>query len=585
MAFKLFRNTHSLPSLYPRVERKLSTAKEKGYEIVGGYKLRKGAIKDYMPYPGMQESVCASECNLIFMCGQATSGKTFTMYMKALGGIDKYNFTARLISVRALDSKKGSSIFRDGVAVCGNTAGCEYSSSDIPTFSWPRWNSNLQLIHSNFNYANPSEKEQFEDYAKKQQASLIMIDEATEMKHFGMFTFWFMRNRDDSGMIPQMILSFNPLHTHWTTQMLRDAGYLDDNGFYLRKDMLGKVKYFYIKGDSPESIIWGDSKTEVAERAELVLKPEDQDAGLTVVDYVKSFTVLTGAAADNRELVNATGGQSVANLHAVGGTQRRVVGEAYFGPIENEEINVNREMIHNLWNNPVNGDENMYAAMDVSGGGANSDNCPIGIFKGNSLVAVKMFKGDPKELVTYIDNTLRQYEVPVQNFVFDATGIGDYLRAFTSGIPLKANARAIQEYDTEGNAVSLDTYFDLRSQLLSRLEVALQKGEINIALPKDTTVQYGRKGEYRRLIDILFDEIDVLAFSQKRGRRYAKSKDEYKAKHSKNSPDLMDMFMLIMFFFLDARPKKQPKPQVEDDAYDELFCPHPLSGWGNIRYW
>ena len=124
------------PGLYPNVERVLSTAKEKGYTIVGGYRLRSTGVVDYIPQPGLQEDVCSSDCNLIFMCGQGTSGKTFAMFLKALGGMDSQNFTARLISVRALDSKKGSSIFRDGVAVCGNFAGCDYCSSDIPPFSW-----------------------------------------------------------------------------------------------------------------------------------------------------------------------------------------------------------------------------------------------------------------------------------------------------------------------------------------------------------------------------------------------------------------------------------------------------------------
>ncbi|MDE6009332.1 MAG: hypothetical protein K2G90_09010, partial [Muribaculaceae bacterium] len=284
---------------------------------------------------------------------------TFSMYLKALSGIDKQDFKARLISVRGLDSKKGSSIYSDGIKVCGGFANCEASSSDIPSFVWSYWNSNLQLIHSNFNYANPEDKKRFEDYAKKNQASLIMMDEATEMNHFGMFSFWFMRNRDDSGMIPQMILSFNPLHEHWTTQMLKDAGYLGED-WYLKKDMIGKVRYFYVKGDTPSEIVWGDTREEVVERAQPRLQPEDIEAGLTETDLIKSFTVFTGTAADNRELVNATGGQSVANLHAVGGTQRSIVGEAYFGPVDKEEINVNRQMIHQLWENPVNDDENMY---------------------------------------------------------------------------------------------------------------------------------------------------------------------------------------------------------------------------------
>ena len=170
------------------------------------------------------------------------------------------------------------------------------------------------------------------------------------------------------------------------------------------------------------------------------------------------------------------------------------------------------------------------------------------------------------------------------NFAFDATGIGNYLRAYTSGVPLTANRRPIQELDKEGNPVNLDAYFNLRSQLLSRLEVMLQKGEISFAIPEDMTIPYGKKGEMRRVKDILFDEINVLIFETRNGKRYARSKDEYKAKF-KSSPDLMDTIMLFMYFFLDAKPKKQPAPQVADDAYDEIFSPHPLSGWGNYKYW
>lgn len=579
MAFRLLNKKIAFPALYPKVERELATVKKKSKTVVGGFTLRHNV--DFIPQVGLQEDVCASECNLIFMCGQGTAGKTFALYFKALGGCDKYGFTARIISFQQKDNEKGSSMLRDGITVCGNFAGCEQNVSKYPTFMWRQWNSNLQLIHCNFNGDNPDEFEDFMEYAKKQQASLITIDEATAIKKFDIFLFWFMRNRDSSGMIPQMILTFNPKHTHWTTAMLRDAGFLDEQGFYLRKDMIGKVRYFYNMGDTPDKIIWGHTKAEVVERAGLVLKPEDEAAGLTVYDYVKSFTVFTGTAADNRELVNATGGQSVANLHAVGGTQRKVVGEAYFGPIDNEEINVNRQMIHDLWRNPVNGDENMYATLDVSGGNTDSDNCPMCIFKGNQLIAIKTFRGDPKELVSWIDSNLQQYNVPVSNFAFDATGIGNYLRAYTSGVPLTANRRPIQELDKEGNPVNLDAYFNLRSQLLSRLEVMLQKGELSFAIPEDMTIPYGKKGEMRRVKDILFDEMNVLIFETRNGKRYARSKDEYKAKF-KSSPDLFDTIMLFMYFFLDAKPKKQPSPQVADDAYDALYQNQNF-GWGSRK--
>lgn len=560
----------SKPAPYPRVERVLSTAKEKGYTTVGGYRLRSSGVVDYIPQVGLQEDVCASDCNLIFMCGQATSGKTFSMYLKALCGMDKPNFTARLISVRALDSQKGSSIFRDGVAVCGNFANCEYSSSGIPTFAWKKYNSNLQLIHSNFNYGNPSEKEEFEDYAKKQQASLIMIDEATEMKHFGMFSYWFMRNRDNSGMIPQMILSFNPSHDHWTTAMLRDAGYIGDD-WYLRQDMIGKVRYFYNKGDNPEGIIWGDSREEVVELAGLTLKREDARAGLTVNDYVKSFTVFTGTAADNRELVNATGGQSVANLHAVGKTQRSVVGEAYFGPIDNEELTVSRQMIHNLWENPIGDDTNLYATMDISSGKEGNDCAPMIIWRGLQVIAIEMWRGGhPTELPNWLDTKLKKYGVPISNFAYDATGHGYWIQAFSSGIPVTWNKRVLQEYDEFGNPVTLDEYYNLRSQLLGKTKVLFVRGDMSIALDKNLELPYGKKGGTRRLIDILFDEMNIFITTTKNKKIYYRSKDEYKSKF-KSSPDLMDSLFLRSVFELDTRERKAPPKQVEEDAYSGLY--------------
>jgi hypothetical protein len=568
MPLRLINNRIKFPDLYPKVTRKLPTAKDEGWTKVGDFKLRKGI--DFIPQPGMQEAVCASDCNLIFMCGQGTAGKTFSMYLKALGGIDKFGFTSRIISVRAVDSQKGSSIFRDGVTVLGNFSNCDYSSSGVPTFSYPQWNSNLQLIHSNFNVRNPAEWKLFQDYAKKQQSSLIMVDEATEMEEFKMFTFWFMRNRDNSGMPPQMILSFNPLYGHWTNDMLIDAGYIDLDTWHLKPGMMGKIRYFYVKGDDPHGIIWGDSREEVVQAAGLRDKPEDIAAGITRYDYVKSFTVFTGTASDNRELVHATGGQSVANLHAVGATQRAVVGEAYFGPIESEENSLSRRMILNLWENPVDEDETMYATMDVSSGKAENDKSPMIIWKGHQMIAVEFFSGEPTEMSGWIKRTLEKYDVPISNFAYDATGHGYWMQGLTDGVPITWNKRVMQEYDQFGNPVTLDEFFNLRSQLLGKTEVLMKSGTLSCAIPQDTRFMYGRKGETRRFIDVLFDEMALFNKTTKNKKTYYRSTDEFKEKFH-FSPDIMTTIGLRAVFDLDARPRKQAAPDVREDAYDDFY--------------
>lgn len=556
----------SKPAPYPRVERKDPTVSDKGWDRVGGFTLRDKV--DFMPQRGLQEKLCACDSNLVFLCGAATMGKTYGMFLKSLEGIDKSGYTARMISVRLQDSKKGSSIFRDAVEVCGNFAGCEYNSSDYPTFSWKRWNSNLQLIHLNFNVNNPQEWEDFQEYCKKQQSSKILVDEATDAEEKALM-YLFSRNRDSSGMTPQSIWSFNPKHEHFTTRVLKDAGYLGDDWFF-KPEMNGATRYFYMLGDTFTDAIWGKTPEEVAERANIQISDGDRAAGVTIYHIVKSFTAFTGEASDNRKLIAATKGQVIGNLHAVGKTQRSILKGAYFGPVDNEELTVSRQMIHALWENPVNDDENMYATMDVSGGGEESDNCPMVIWKGLQIIAIKIFNGDPKQLVDWIDTTLREYNVPKEHFAFDATGIGYYLRSYSSGVPITANKRVLQEYDEYGNPVTLTDYYNLRSQLLGKTKVLFEKGELSCAIDKDMVLQYGKKGKTRRLIDILFDEMNVFITTTKNRKIYYRHKDEYKSKF-KASPDLMDAISYRAIFELDAREKKAPPKEIPDDAYDGLY--------------
>ena len=555
------------PNPYPKIDiRKQATAKTKGQYVIDGYELRSGI--DFMPQIGMQEQLCSCEANLVFICGEATSGKTYGMFLKALQGVHLNGFTARLISVRLQDSKKGSSIFRDGVQVCGNFGKCSYNSSDYPTFVWSQWQSNLQLIHSNFNADNPSEWEQFQDYAKKNQASLIMIDEATEIKQFKMFAYWFSRNRDSSGYSPQMILSFNPSHEHWTTEMLKDAGFLRED-YYLDKSKIGSIVYFYNKGNTPSEIIWGKTKEEVVRRANLTLRKEDKDAGLSVYDYVKSFTVLSATSADNREIVYATKGGSVANLHATGAEQRSVLGEAYFGELKKEEINVSRQMVHNLWENPINDDETMYATMDISSGATENDNAPMIIWRGLQMVNVEFFNGKPTEIAEWITTILSRYGIDVTHFAYDATGHGYWMQGLTNGIAVTANKRQIQEYDEFSNPIKTDDYFNCRSQLIGKTQVMFEKGEISCAIPKEKVIPRKHKGT-SSFINALFDEINIFASSKRQRKIYYKSKDEFKSKFH-FSPDIMDAVCLRAVFELDARPKKKPQTMVDDNIYYNLY--------------
>lgn len=568
------------PKQYPLSYHKDPDLEDKGWDRVGSFTLRDKV--DLMPQKGMQESICKCSSNLVFACGAGTAGKTFALMLAAMKGVGRKDYTARMISVRLQDSKKGSSIFRDAMRVWGDFADCQVSSSDYPTFYWPQWNNSIQLIHSNYNVDNPTEWAEFQDYAKKQQASFISIDEATEMRHFKMFLMWQMRNRDDSGMTPQMILTFNPVHDHFTTKMLLDAGYLGDD-WLLKPERIGVESYFYIKGDTVDTIVWGKTREEVVEQVGgIEVSDKERKLGLRPVDMVKSFTVFTGEAADNMKLVSSTKGGSIGNLHAMGETLRSVNMGAYFGPVENEKLEITRQMIHNLWTNPKDEDDNLYATLDVSGAKSENDNCIMVIWKGLCVIAVERFSGgDMKKLVSWIDYMLKSYGIPVNYFAFDATGIGYYLKDYTNGFPVTFNKRPMQEYDEYGNPINLEIYYNLRSQMIGKMKVLFEKGEISCALDKETEMPYGKKGGTRSFVNILFDEMNIFVSTTRNTRIYYRNKEEYKAKfHS--SPDLMDSIIIRAVFEFNAKEKKQHGRVYDDDAYIGLYSDDADDMWENL---
>lgn len=578
MAFRILRQPDRWPALYPKVERKLPTVSDKGWDKVGGFVLRDketyGVYADYMPQPGLQENLCACEANLILICGAATSGKTYSMYLTSGYGITHPGFTATLFSYREKDSQKGSSIFRDGVEVLGNFANCDYVSSGNIGFRFPQYNSQLQLANFNYNVNNPAEWSDFKEDMKKRQSSLIMVDEGTKMEEKAQL-YLFSRNRDSSGMVPQFIMSFNPEFEHFTCQkVLIPAGYTEPfrNGVCIKKDWEGRIRYFYLTGKTWDTAVWGDTPEEVVAAAGITITDEERAAGMTERSLCKSFTVFTGEAAGNRKLVNATEGQSVANLSASGDADALRGG--VFLPRNEEENNISKTLITRLWENPIGEDENMYATFDVGGG--KGDSAPIIIWRGLQMIAIEYFQGEPVELAGWIKSVLDRYGVPIEHFAYDGTGFGYFLQGLTNGISVTANKRPLQEYDEHGNPVTKDEFFNCRSQLLGKLEVALKRGDISCVIDKNKLVKFGTKNETRRFIDVLYDGVNLFITTKKNGKIYYKSKEEFKARF-KYSPGELDAMSLRMVFELDTRERKQPKPQVvADDAYDELYSRPPM---------
>ena len=119
---------------------------------------------------------------------------------------------------------------------------------------------------------------------------------------------------------------------------------------------------------------------------------------------------------------------------------------------------------------------------------------------------------------------------------------------------------------------------------MSKLEVAFRTGKISATIDINMRIPYGKKGETRRLIDVLYDEINTFRTMTKNKRIYYRSKDEYRAKFHA-SPNIIDTMYLRMIWDLDARPKKAAPKEIDDDAYSGLYNNFNSRGRGRSVVW
>ena len=162
----------------------------------------------------------------------------------------------------------------------------------------------------------------------------------------------------------------------------------------------------------------------------------------------------------------------------------------------------------------------------------------------------------------------------MRNFAFDAIGIGYFLASFTDGIPIIGNSRAITEYDSAGNPITLGSYFNLRSQLMDKCAVLIETGAMTCAVDKNTIIPHGKNKTPKKLIDAMQEEKNIFMKDVKNKKLYYRSKEEYRDRF-KSSSDIFDAFVNRAIFELDARPRKEAETELTEDDYAALY----QTGW------
>lgn len=558
-----------LPVKMPHVVRHIGSVHEKMWVEVDGKKMRKG--KDFVTQEGLQEYIIQREdVDILLLGSQPATGKTFGLLFAALDGLDKKTpgmaHGVLFVKKQLISTKDNAGSITQDAKVLYNFADCVYTSSENPTFTFPEWNTVITFTHANFP-DTPAGVRSMQEKFKNFQCARIFIDEATE-HNYQTFLYLQSRNRDTSGVVPRMVLTFNVNSWHWTRQVI-DWWLIKDPETGMRiadPAKIGKVRYAYFKGDTPHEIVWGDTRQEVIEKGGIVVPENLKKVGIKPEDMVRSVAFRPALMTENMEMLTATQGKQATNVFNLGSTEAKKLWLMDWDAEEISNSNVTNDLVNDIFDNPADADGEKYATLDVSMGG---DNCLMIIWQGHTITAIERLDGSRPEILPYqIKHYLSLHGVPQEHLAFDGTGVGEYLKGFVNGRPLIMNTRALPEYDEYGNVANTEQYYNLRSQLLAKTQYMIETHIMACTVDPRTIFPHGRNKAGKYLIDILKEEADVFRSTEKNGKTYYRLKKEFKVQYG-YSPDFMDTISYRAIFDIEAPTRKQAALEFNEADYYE----------------
>lgn len=194
-----------------------------------------------------------------------------------------------------LDDLKAGGGILDTFTEAYGEKGCKITESGNPHVDFPS-GARVDVTH-----LADQDKNKILQRFKGRQYDLIYFDEGTGFTWTAFVTLA-SRNRGKASWTGKMRMTTNPKRSHWLRKFL--DWYIGADGF-IREDRNGKIRYFYINGETVDDVVWGDTKAEVyavcKAKIDAKLKRINRGGGkATYEDLIKSFTFYLGSMSENK---------------------------------------------------------------------------------------------------------------------------------------------------------------------------------------------------------------------------------------------------------------------------------------------
>lgn len=497
---------------------------------------------------GAQERMLSADADILIGGGNRGGSKTFSLLLEGLRNVYDKNYNAILFRKEKPDLV---TIVDTAEEVYGQYGIYNRSDNDKTWYFYA--GGKLK-----FNYYN-DEYSDFKDRFQGHQYSYIGVDEITQMP-YDKFKYLLTCNRNAYGLRNRFFGTCNPDPDSWVRIFL--SWWIDPDTGLPIPERDGVVRYCFMDGDDPNTIIWGDTRQEVYEQCKEIIdklwKPAYDELGYKKEEvFVKSVAFVKAGLEENLKLLTSDP-TYLANLAGQSEEQRMrdLEGNWNFKNAGNDLIKTTH--LENAYKNAQQ-TENMkrYATCDVAFTGG--DNLVLWLWVGHHVKDMLVLRCDSKTAIYAVKNKLREWGVSEDCFAYDLNGIGQAFRGFfKDAVPFNNLAAPIPETSAEKESIKA-MYANLKSQCAYLLVQDFRNGNISFE-PDLLDRKFSGDGfEKMPLRNILQKERKCIRQSEDAADKgFALIPKKLMKKYVGHSPDFFESLLFRKIF--DIR-KKHTKPR------------------------
>lgn len=410
------------------------------------------------------------------------------------------------------------------------------------------------------------------------QADCLTFEELTT---FEWYTFMYImtRARGRGKWTGKVRATLNPKRSHWTRKWL--DWYIKPDGFPdPAKD--GVVRYFFLRGEKVEDLVWGDTKEEVYKQCKPIIDRQMEKLGGDVKyqDMIKSFTFYKGSLAENKALLENNRGY-VGNVAAVGEKMAQALIEGNFNIDlqEDAEIPIPPHIAESVFLNDPRENNDKWITADLADTG--TDNTIILVWNGLHIIdMLTLCTSTPRVNADKIKLMAEKWDIPDIHIIYDgirAVYINDYI---PDAQPFVSYRRAFGKY---GRA-----FYNLKDECYERLVHVIRRGNLSFSDKIANSVyQHINMSNQITVKTEFIEECSVVRFKEMPGgRKTLINKKEMNQMLGKGrSMDLLDPIAMRMYPLLDYEYGQElimtsAERMEEEEAYgnsvkvynDNLWC-------------